>query len=163
MVVGPLEDDEGNPMGDLVRMAYILKTQYEGVFRVLNPQKFVDDPAAFFKQAATPTPKVTDINPRTDETIKAIDAIAVDSAAHPDGFNVQSLKTCKDELALPPKLIVTNSLATGTVPSSLKEGIVTSIHKGKNKRLTKNYRPVTLTSHTIKIIEQVVKRRLTEP
>ena len=61
-------------MGDPVRMACILKTQYEAVFSVINSDKIV-----FEAQAATPTPKLTHINPKTDEIMKTIDAIAMDS------------------------------------------------------------------------------------
>ena len=102
---------------------------------------------------------LTDIDPTTDKIIQAVSDIASDSASGPDGFSVQLIKNCKVELGLPLKLIANKSLATGTVPLSLKEGIVTPIHKGENKGLAKNYRPGT---HIIKIIERVVRKRLTE-
>lgn len=72
------------------------------------------------------------------------------------------LKKCKDELAVPLKIIAAKSLNTGKVPPPLKKGIVTPIHKGGNKGLAKNYRPVVLTSHITKIIERFVRKKVTE-
>ena len=71
------------------------------------------------------------------------------------------MKNCKNELALPLKLLASKSLSIGVVPSPLKEGIVTPIYKGGNKGLTKNYRPMTQTSHIGKNIERVVRERVT--
>ncbi|KAG0722137.1 putative RNA-directed DNA polymerase from transposon BS [Chionoecetes opilio] len=122
------------------------------------------DPAVFFNTRAisAQTPLLTEITPETEELIEAIDAISSDSAAGPDGFHAKFLKQCKLELAVPLKLIATKFLASSIIPPNLKEGIVTPIHKGGNKGLAKNYRPVVLTSHIIKIIERVVKNHLTD-
>ncbi|KAG0725695.1 putative RNA-directed DNA polymerase from transposon X-element [Chionoecetes opilio] len=162
--VGPLESVEGGLEGDPMKMANILKGQYDSVFSVPNPVKTVHDPAVFFNTRAisAQTPHLTEITPETEELIEAIDAISSDSAAGPDGFHAMFLKQCKLELAVPLKLIATKSLASGIIPPNLKEGIVTPIHKGGNKGLAKNYRPVVLTSHIIKIIERVVKNHLTD-
>ena len=161
--VGPLESVEGNLECDPVTMANILKTQYESVFSVPNPDKTVPDPAVFFMQETnTQMPHLTDITIENRDLIEAIEEISSDSAAGPDGFNAKFLKQCKNELAEPLKLIAKKSLASGVIPPTLKEGIVTPIHKGGNKGLAKNYRPVVLTSHIIKIIERVVRKQLIE-
>ncbi|KAK3887443.1 hypothetical protein Pcinc_008446 [Petrolisthes cinctipes] len=52
----------------------------------------------------------------------------------------------------------TESLKMGTIPPALKTAIITPIHKGGNKGLPKNYRPVALTSHLIKTMEKIVKK-----
>ena len=44
----------------------------------------------------------------------------------------------------------------GSIPDSLKDGIVTPVYKGGDKTQPKNYRPVTLTSHIIKVFERIV-------
>ena len=45
----------------------------------------------------------------------------------------------------------------GIVPNELKQRTITPIHKGGNRSLAENYRPVALTSHVIKIFEKVLR------
>ena len=52
------------------------------------------------------------------------------------------------------------SLDQGKIPDVLKLAYVTPIHKGGSKLKPENYRPVSLTSHIMKIFERVVKVRL---
>jgi hypothetical protein len=48
------------------------------------------------------------------------------------------------------------SLREGNVPSDLKLGLITPIYKGGARDKLRNYRPVTLTSHVIKVFEKLV-------
>lgn len=51
---------------------------------------------------------------------------------------------------------------TGVIPKAWKHAIVTPIPKqGKSRKEVSNYRPISLTSHTGKIYERIVKARLT--
>ena len=52
------------------------------------------------------------------------------------------------------------SIDEGKIPDVLKLAYVTPIHKGGSKLKPENYRPVSLTSHIMKIFERVVKVRL---
>ena len=49
---------------------------------------------------------------------------------------------------------------TGTIPAELLLVLICPIHKGGSKSAPKNYRPVALTSHLIKVFERVVRRAL---
>ena len=44
----------------------------------------------------------------------------------------------------------------------MKLGIITPIHKGGSRSNPKNYRPVGLTSHIIKIFERIILKKLVE-
>ena len=48
------------------------------------------------------------------------------------------------------------------IPETLKQSIITPLHKGGSKSEAANYRPVALTSHIIKIYEKVIRKRLTD-
>ena len=48
------------------------------------------------------------------------------------------------------------SVEEGTVPDQLKTGLITPLYKGGDKTQPKSYRPITLTSHLIKIFERIV-------
>ena len=49
---------------------------------------------------------------------------------------------------------------TGEIPAELLLVLISPIHKGGSKSVPKNYRPVALTSHLIKIFERVMRRAL---
>ena len=49
---------------------------------------------------------------------------------------------------------------SGIIPSELLLVLISPIHKGGSRAAPKNYRPVALTSHLIKIFERVVRRVL---
>ena len=49
---------------------------------------------------------------------------------------------------------------SGTIPPELLLVLVTPVHKGGSRTVPKNYRPVALTSHIIKIFERVLRKSL---
>ena len=49
---------------------------------------------------------------------------------------------------------------TGEVPTSLKEAIITPINKGGSRGKASNYRPVVLTSHIMKTLKRIVRKKL---
>merc|ERR1711888_44546 len=57
-------------------------------------------------------------------------------------------------------LIWRKSLSTGKIPSILKTANIVPIHKGGSKGEAKNYRPVALTSHIVKIFEKVLRNHI---
>lgn len=65
---------------------------------------------------------------------------------------------CKEELAVPLNILWRKSLDTGIIPDDLKTANVIPIYKGGNRDIPKNYRPIALTSHLIKIFEKVLRR-----
>ena len=52
------------------------------------------------------------------------------------------------------------SLDTGLMPEGRSKSIITPIFKGGNKSEAKDYRPVSLTNHTTKIFERVLRKAL---
>ena len=51
-------------------------------------------------------------------------------------------------------------MTTGLIPPTLKEQYIAPIYKKGNKTDPANYRPVSLTSHLIKIFERIVRKEL---
>ena len=91
-----------------------------------------------------------------------IDEISANSAAGPDGFPAIVLKKCKEELRKPIYLIWRRSLDDGDIPDILKTSNITPIHKGGSRQLAKNYRPIALTSHLIKIFEKILRKHIVQ-
>ena len=73
----------------------------------------------------------------------------------------QYFQTTQQELAHPLKLLYKASLKTGEIPMYLKRAIITPIYNDGSRNLPKNYRPVALTSHLIKITVKILEKIFT--
>ena len=62
-----------------------------------------------------------------------------------------------DAIAYPLNQIFRKSLDEGTLPDSWKVGRIAAIFKKGNRKLASNYRPVSLTSVTCKIMESFIR------
>ena len=82
------------------------------------------------------------------------------SAAGPDGIPAKFLIKTKENIAIPLGMMMRKSIDQGKIPDVLKLAFITPIHKGGSKLRPENYRPVSLTSHIMKIFERVVKAQL---
>jgi len=94
-----------------------------------------------------------------EEDIKdAIDDLDENSSAGPDGIPAIFLKKTKEVISKPLTIILRRSLDEGRIPDIFKLAYVTPIHKGGSRQKPGQYRPVSLTSHIMKVFERVIKR-----
>ena len=150
--VGPLLNEDKELEDDPKKMADILQNQYSSVY---------SDPTSTKKKS----PKlnlniketISSINITTDRIIKAIDEISIDSSCGQDDIPAIVLKNCKNALSLPIKIIWEDSLQRGFIAKRYKDQIVTPVHKKSSKAEAANYRPISLTSHVIKIFERIIR------
>ena len=155
-----LFDENGEIISNPNDIANLLQKQFLSVFS--DPTKTTIDKATF------PSPLIE--HPLTDDIleftntdiIEAIDDVKPNAASGPDEIPVILLKNCKEALAEPIHRIWSASLASGTVPSFYKTSYVFPLHKKDSKALPSNYRPISLTSHIIKIYERVIRKKLVE-
>ena len=77
-------------------------------------------------------------------------------AMGPDKIPGVILKELNEELSIPLSIIFNKSLHTGVVPSGWKTAEVSAIFKKGNNTDPGNYRPVSLTSISCKILESIV-------
>ena len=98
-----------------------------------------------------------------DDTIRwAINELDVNSAAGPDEVPAQLLKACAESLICPIKLLWKESIAQGIVPEYYKNSHVCPIYKKGDRAIPGNYRPVSLTSHIVKLCERILRRVIIE-
>merc|ERR1712215_325534 len=105
---------------------------------------------------------LNDIEVTEEEIINAIDDLEENSAAGPDGLPAILLKKVKEALAIPLSLMLRKSIDEGKIPDILKLAYVTPIHKGGSRQKPEQYRPVSLTSHVMKVFERVIKKKIIE-
>ena len=101
---------------------------------------------------------LSDIEILEDDIIEEIGKMNMNSAAGPDGIPAIFLINTKYSIAAPLKIILRKSLDEGKIPDIFKLAYVTPIHKGGSKFKPEQYRPVSLTSHVMKVFERVIKR-----
>ena len=123
-----------------------------------TPKEPLSDPDVMFPDVSTRD----DITFTTEDVEKAISEISASAAAGPDHFPALLLKQCKHVLSQLLYLIWRSSLDTGEVPQLLRTANIISVHKGNSRRIPKNYRPIALTSHLIKLFEKVLPRSIVD-
>ena len=160
--VGPfLDPDTGRPNPSADYSAECLRQQYNSVFSAPRPEWKVDCFTEHFREMVGGEDNtLTDIQFSEADIKEACGQLKGTSAPGPDGVPALLMKSCKNELARPLYILWRSSLDTGTIPSELLLVLICPIHKGGSRAIPKNYRPVALTSHLIKIFERVVRRAL---
>ena len=96
----------------------------------------------------------------TEDVEAAIKELKNSSASGPDGVPAVLLKSCSQALAGPLASMWRRSFREGVVPTFYKMSLVSPLHKKGDKITPGNYRPVSLTSHIVKVFERVLKKIL---
>ena len=149
--IGPLINKNGKYDADPKRMANILNQQYKSVFTEPTNTVYYQDTTPLTQQS------LTSIHITEERLSNAMKEINPDSAPGPDHFPAIILHNHAAALAKPMLLIWQRSLDESKMPWETITSIITPIHKGDDKGLPENYRPVALTSHLIKTFEKLIK------
>ena len=154
--VGPLMVN-GIKVEEEEKMVEIFKEQYESQFSTPRDVGIIDE--QFFDRTIA-AHKLDDLEFTQQDIVDAISQMKTHSQGGADTWSALLIKNCKQELKLPLYIIWRKSLDTGEIPDSLKKAIIVPIYKGENRSEAKNYRPVALTSHLIKIFERVIRYKI---
>ena len=88
--------------------------------------------------------------------------LSADKSAGPDGFHPALLKNCAESMAKPISMIFSKSFESGDLPSEWKTAHIVPIYKTGSKSDPAPYRPVSLTSVVCKLMESIIKDKLTQ-
>ena len=88
------------------------------------------------------------------DILKNIDA---NKAPGPDGIAGVILKKCASNLAYPLSILYNISFSMGQLPSDWKLANVVPVYKKGDKSNIENYRPISLTSLVMKVMEKHVR------
>ena len=150
--IGPLKTPSGNLTKDPKEMADLLQRQYMSVFSDPESNQKIVPPA----DNQLPSELET-ISFNCDDIIAAIKEIDVNAASCPDDIPAKVLNKCAEELAHPISMIWNKSFEEGSIPDVLKLQFINPIFKKGDKTKAENYRPISLTSHVLKIFERIVR------
>ena len=158
--ISMLFDENNNICSNPKDIANILQRQFTSVFS--DPSK-TDIPSALFDSPAIDHQFNDEMLEFTiSDIIEAIQDIKPNAAAGPDEIPVCLLKKCKETLAVPIHILWSYSMTIGKVPDFYKSSYISPLHKKDSRALPGNYRPISLTSHIIKIYERVLRKKLVE-
>ena len=138
-----------------------LSTQYSSVYSQPDPNTAITDPATFFTLDNPEFPSLLDIDLTEQMIEEEIDNLKNNSAPGPDHFPVLLLKKCKKVLSKPLCMMWRRSLDNHDIAPLFKDAIVCPVLKpGCENCLPKSYRPISLTSHLIKIFEKFLRKAI---
>lgn len=108
--------------------------------------------------------EITSFRPATEEEIDKLVISSPSKSSSLDPIPTWLLKTCRDALVPILTHIVNLSLSSGTMPTHLKDAVISPILKKSSldKDVLKNYRPVSNLSFVSKLCERVVAARFLE-
>ena len=133
--------------------AEALSQQYSNVFTT-------EDLANIPEIEGDPFPTIDDLKIDNEGVRKLLDDINPKKASGPDGVSSHILKELCHELAPMISHIFSQSLESGEIPSDWLNANITAIYKKGPKNNPANYRPVSLTSVTCKLMEHVIFRHI---
>ena len=103
---------------------------------------------------------IGDLSCSADEVAKLLQSIDVNKASGPDNIPPRILKECAMELAL----LLTNffnfTLSRGNIPTDWKVANVVPIFKSGKNNLADNYRPISLISVVVKMLEHLIHKHI---
>ena len=125
--------------------------------------------SVYTKEDTSNMPKISDHNNDTYLTDLFLTEAAVrdklnnldpNKATGPDGIPSIILKELSTELCSPLCVIFNKSIQEGQIPSDWKSAEVTAIFKKGAKNLSSNYRPVSLTCISCKVLESFIRDQI---
>ena len=108
------------------------------------------------------THPIEDLTFSCSDIEESIDSIQDNSSCPEMEVPAKVLKKCKKNLSFPIKLIWEESYLSGIIPKHYKFQFIIPIHKKESPAYASNYRPISLTSHIIKIFERILKKHLVQ-
>ena len=97
-----------------------------------------------------------------EEVHKLLQKVNTSKSPGPDEIHPRMIKELGDELSTPLHILFNRSLKEGKIPTGWKMANITAIHKKDDKDDPNNYRPVSLTSIIGKLLETIVRDKISD-
>ena len=145
-----LKDKNQIPTSDCSKKAHLIHEHLDTVFSDPSPPI----QATFDQKDRLPTMKPIKIN--NSGIKKLLSDLDPNKANGPDNIPGKFLKTCASDMADIYSVLFQASLDQGVVPADWKNANVVPLFKKGDRSLPENYRPISLTSLSCKVLEHVV-------
>ena len=144
-------EDNGSKVTEDSAKANLLNSFFISV----NTDETPLDSSHKFTSTTTPEFILRDIVITPDDVRKKLSKLKPNKASGPDGISVNVLRNCLN-FDVPLKILFDKSLKSGVVPQDWRDANVTPLFKKGARTKSSNYRPVSLTSQIVKLLERIV-------
>ena len=151
--IGQLEKSDGTLTTNDKETAGVLSSFFKSVFTV-------EDTSAVPNFPTKVNTTLNDISFTESDLYSVLKSLNPNKTPGPDNVHPQLLKNCAHSLTKPLFLLFVQSLNSGKLPKEWKMANVTPIFKKGSKTSASNYRPVSLTSQVVKILESLIRSRI---
>ncbi|XP_072048393.1 uncharacterized protein [Amphiura filiformis] len=148
--VSPLKASNGISYSDSTTKANILNDQFSSVFNMNEDETTIKD------KGSSPHSVMDPIIIHPDGIHKLLAGLQIHKACGPDEIPTRLLKVLADELTPVISLFFQASLNQGIIPEDWKKANVVPVFKKGDRNKAENYRPISLTSVTCKLLEHVI-------
>ena len=149
--IPPLQTD-GKTISNNREKADLLNTHYGSIFTK-------DDPT-INPVLSNPLPDMPRFEIHSSGVLKLLKELEPHKACGPDKIPTYILRECAEEIAPLLTKIFTQSIEEGDLPEDWLSANVCPIFKKGNKSLPANYRPISLTSVSCKLLEHIIFRNI---
>ena len=150
--VGPIRDFNGDLSDDPLVMANSFANAFSSVFTTVDPVN------ANVHQFSDSLSSPVCITSSLVETI--LNSLDPNSSLGEDGIHPRMLKALALQLSVPLSIIFKNSIQSGILPYEWLSSIVIPLYKKSFRYDPLNYRPVSLTSVSCKVLEKIIVSHL---
>ena len=154
----------GRKIGQLVKPDGSVTDGDHEVVEVLNnffQSVFIqEDPFSVPRVSPKVVCTLNEINITESEVYDKLFSLNPNKAPGPDCLHPQLLKNCASSLTRPLFLLYTQSLNSGKIPEEWKRANIMQIFKKGSKTEANNYRPISLTSQLVKVLESLIRTKM---
>ena len=152
--VSPLKNEDGFLKSDNLSKANILNNQFESVFTK-------EDTSSLPDKEPSPHPELPDITVNWKGVHKLLKVLKSFKATGPDSIPAFILKAAADQPVSILTILYQTSLDTGQIQTDWREAWVVPVFKKGDIHKAANYRPVSLTPITCKLLEHIIHSNVT--
>ena len=145
-------ENEGAKITDDAGKAEVLNDFFSSVLTDETP---LDSTHYHANDNKNPKNILRDIEFTVDDVRKKLASLKANKASGPDAVNVNVMRQCLD-MDVPLHILFTQSIRTGITPQDWRDANITPLFKKGSRSKANNYRPVSLTSQVVKLLERLV-------
>ncbi|MCP4457121.1 MAG: hypothetical protein GY816_03695, partial [Cytophagales bacterium] len=108
----------------------------------------------------SPSNNKFDIDFRPNRIWSILSNLNANKALGPDKIHGRILKNCSVPISAALSILFNKSYNSGYIPSEWKSALIVPVHKKGSKSNVENYRPISLTSLVVKVMERIVRDEL---
>ena len=140
---------DGKLHSDNISKTRLLNEQFSSVFTRANTSSLPN-------LGPSPHPDIQRFDVTEEGVLKLLNNLNHHKASGPDNIPTRLLKEGATELSPIFTLLFNSTLHQGQIPTPWKQAHVAPVHKKNNRHDPANYRPISLTSVTCKLIEHII-------